>query len=269
MRKTAMVSVMVLSLFGTTAAPVLAGPNPATQQATELTQLANKAELIKQVNQSASQINLQTEQLTQQINLVAGQLKAYQNMVENTKNLPQQMWGDVTQNLTALRDINQTSHTLAAEGSQLDTIMKAKLVTDPLYQSSALSQADYAARYQQWSTASQNALKSVLSNNQLTMKDVGTESDLINTIQQQGSTADGQVQAIQVGNELAASTARQIAQLRGLVASQNEQTSLYQARALSQQDADEAEKQNEANFKLPNMGTFDLNAAVHSAMNKN
>ncbi|MDE3238893.1 MAG: P-type conjugative transfer protein TrbJ [Paracoccaceae bacterium] len=243
------------------AMPAGATPNPAGF-ATEFTQMANNTELVSVAGSTARQVALQAQQLTQQINLVAGQLKAYQNMVLNTLNLPKTVWGDVTHSLDSLRNVIQTANTLAAKGAQLDTLLKSNLVSDPLYQASPLSSANYAQRYDQWAKDSQNALTGVLSANKATMQDVGTESALIKTIQAQGQSVEGQVQAIQVGNELAASTARQLAALRALTAAQNEQTSVFQARWLAKQDAAQVQDEQIQNTAPPDFGHWDLKQAL-------
>lgn len=255
------------ALFIVAACVALAGqaegaPNPLV--ATEPTQLANNAELVGIAGSATKQIAVQAKQLTQQINIVAGQLKAYKNMLQNTINLPKTVWGNVSDSLSKLRGVIQNANTLASKGAQLDTLLKSNLVSDPLYQSSPLSQANYSQRYDKWVAASQNALTGVLSANKATMQDVGTESSLIKTIQTQGQSVQGQVQAIQVGNELAASTARQLASLRALTAAQNEQTAIFQARWLSQQNAAEVQNQNIKNAAPPNFGHWDLKKAVMS-----
>ncbi|WP_164871785.1 P-type conjugative transfer protein TrbJ [Solirhodobacter olei] len=252
----ALIAVACLALAG----QAEGAPNPLV--ATEPTQLANNAELVDLAGSSTKQIALEAKQLTQQINLVAGQLKAYKNMLQNTANLPKTVWGDVTGSLSKLRGVIQSANTLAAQGAQLDTLLKSNLVSDPLYQSSPLSQANYSQRYDQWVQDSQHALTGVLSANKATMQDVGTESSLINTIQTQGQSVQGQVQAIQVGNELAASTARQLASLRALTAAQNEQTSVFQARWLAQENAGEVQDENIKNTPPPDFGHWDLKKAI-------
>jgi type IV secretion system protein TrbJ len=238
---------------------VWATPNPLAG-ATELTQIANNGELVGVVQNGVQANATAASQLTQQINLVQGQLKAYQNMLQNTMNLPQTVWGDVTKSLRQLQSVMQQANTISMSGSQLSRMMSAGLMTDPLYRQSPLNQANYAQRYDQLSQDSQNALQGVLSANNVTMSDVANESSLIATAQAQGQTVQGQVQAIQVGNELAASTARQIAGLRSLTAAQNEQTSLFQKRWIADQDTNQALKvqTQSAAGSIPTLGTIDL-----------
>ena len=218
-----------------------AAPNPFSE-ATELTQLMNNAELVGIGKLEMEQVGLQVDQLRAQLDLVQGQLKAYQNMIQNTLNLPETVWGDVTGTLTELRTVYSQANTLAMKGAQIDEFLKQGLVDDPLFAESGYSRAAYSERYDDWVDRSQAALEGTLQAGRLTMEDVETEGALVARIQDQGRSVNGQVEAIQVGNELAASMARQMTHLRSITAAQNEATAVYQARLLAERDAEEASK---------------------------
>ena len=100
----------------------------------------------------------------------------------------------------------------------------------------------FEERYDAWQERTDSALHSVLRTARLTLEDVAKEADLLDVIQNQGKSASGQMQAIQVGNELTASVARQLGKLSTITAAQSEQTSLFQARWLAQMDAEEADR---------------------------
>ncbi len=176
------------------------------------------------------------------------QFLAYQNMIRNTLNLPDTIWGDVETSVLELRGVMAAANALAADGAALDGLLRSRLITDPLYEASPLAREEFAGRYDEWSGLSQSALNAALSTARMTVADVDSEAELLariagqgETVRGQGETVRGQVEAIQVGNELSASIARQLAQLRTLTAAQNEQTSLFQARWLAERDAEEAE----------------------------
>ncbi len=61
--------------------------------ATEFTQLLNNGELISLVGQSTTQINNQIQQITQLAQQIQNQLKIYENMLQNTAQLPSRVWG--------------------------------------------------------------------------------------------------------------------------------------------------------------------------------
>ena len=218
--------------------PVLAGGPLAG--ATEFTQLLNNAELVTLVGVETEVLNTNTRQLVTQANLLRTQLQAYQNMLRNTRNLPETIWGDAVTSLTQLRGVMASANAVAADGAALDRMMSGRLVADPLYQASPLSRGEFDSRYAEWGNLSRNALSSSLRTARMTVDDVDSEAEIIARIARQGQTVQGQVEALQVGNELATSIARQLAQLRILTATQNEQTSIFQARWEAERDRAEA-----------------------------
>ena len=211
-----------------------------TGEATEWTQLANNGELIALVAKETESVALNSEQLLTQVETLKTQLLAYQNMITNTLNLPQTVWRDVEGSLKELHGVMSEAKSLAFDGAKLDNILKSELILDPIYKASGLSKGEFQGRYDQWGELSNSALTAALSAARMTIKDVETETETISKIQDQGKSVKGQVEAIQVGNELAASVAHQLTKLRSITATQNEQTSVFQGRWLAQMDATEA-----------------------------
>ena len=208
--------------------------------ATELTQTLNNVQLVALLGEETKGVALNVKQLATQADLLRTQFQAYENMLINTQNLPETIWGDVETSLLNLRGVMAEANALAGDGAALDALLRGRLVTDPLYEASPLAREEFAHRYDEWAGLSRSALNAALGTARMTVEDVDTESDLLARIAGQGRSVAGQVEAIQVGNELSASIARQLAQLRVLTAAQNEQTSLFQARWLAERDAAEA-----------------------------
>lgn len=225
-------------LSGLTPLPAAAGG--VSGQATEWTQLANNAELIAILGKETEGVALEARQLLTQAEQLRTQFLAYRNMIRNTLNLPETIWGDVEGSLTGLRAVMAQAQVLAGDGAALDRFLRTRMITDPLYQAAPIAKEEYAARYDDWSDVTGAALNAALGAARLTVEDVDSEARLLSRIAAQGRTANGQVEAIQIGNELSNSIARQLAHLRTLTAAQTEQTSLFQARWMAAQDADEA-----------------------------
>ena len=76
-----------------------------TGGATEWTQILNNGELVHLVGQSSQQINNQITQISQLAEQIQNQLRIYQNMLQNTAQLPTHVWGDVQGDLNQLRSI--------------------------------------------------------------------------------------------------------------------------------------------------------------------
>ena len=232
----------LFALFLNTHSVFAGGKPPIPVEATEITQRLNHAELIALVAKETEGVSLNAKQLAQQVALVKTQTDAYKNMVQNTLNLPETLWRDVESSLQELHGLMSEAQSLASEGGQLDKLLSSKLITDPFYKTSSIQKGDYEERYNSWNKLSQSALNATLSASRMTIKDVTTEAQLLNRIKEQGKSVKGQVEAIQIGNELASSVAQQLTKLRTITAAQNEQTSIFQARWLASMDAEEAQK---------------------------
>ena len=63
-----------------------------TGGATEWTQILNNGELVHLVGQSSQQINNQITQISQLAEQIQNQLHIYQNMLQNTAQLPAHVW---------------------------------------------------------------------------------------------------------------------------------------------------------------------------------
>lgn len=110
-----------------------------TGEATEWTQLANNAELVALVAKETEGVAINAEQLATQIETLKTQFLAYQNMIQNTLNLPETIWRDVEGSLKELHGVMSEAKSLAFDGTKLDNILKSELILDPLYKASGLS----------------------------------------------------------------------------------------------------------------------------------
>lgn len=223
-----------------TAMPEASFAGPVAGGASEWTQILNNAELVSLVGKETQNVALNSEQLLTQVETLKTQLLSYQNMIRNTLNLPDTIWRDVEASLQELHSVMSEAKSLASDGGQLEKVLKSQLLLDPLFEASGLSKGEFEGRYDQWTELSNSALSATLAASRMTIKDVQTEAQALARIQDQGKAVKGQVEAIQVGNELAASVAHQLTKLRSITAAQNEQTSVFQARWLAQMDAEEA-----------------------------
>ncbi len=224
--------------------PQVGGAGVVTGEATEWTQIANNAELVALVGKETQNVALNSEQLLTQVETLQTQLLSYQNMIRNTLNLPETIWRDVEGSLKELHSVMSEAKSLASDGGQLAEVLNSKMLLDPLFEASGLSKGEFEGRYDKWTELSNSALSATLAASRMTIEDVKTEAQALSRIQDQGKSVKGQVEAIQVGNELAASVAHQLTKLRSITAAQNEQTSVFQARWLGQMDAEEVNKRN-------------------------
>ena len=75
---------------------------------------------------------------------------------------------------------------------------------------------------------------------QLQERQFATEEELMNTLQLMGETAGGRMQAIQIGNQIAAQQVRQTQKLRALVMAQMQMQASFMAFQANEKDNDQA-----------------------------
>lgn len=219
--------------------PAGAGPG-GVGGATEWTQLLNYAELSSIVSLEGRILSTETESLMAQLDQLRTQLQAYEIMLRNVQQLPDQMLGDVMAPILELQQIAEEAGSIAQSGVALDEFLRSGLITDPLFERDGLDRARVAERYDDWSGRWQSAVEANLGQNGLTMADVETEGRLVDAIQSRFGTEVGQMQVLQGANQISASMARQLNDLRRITMTQSEVSTLAWGRVLSDMDRREA-----------------------------
>lgn len=173
--KTALALVAVLAALPAFAGTVSGG-------ATELTQLANHAELVASYGKQAES--------------VAEQIQMYENMLTNTTQLPVQGWSSVSNNLTSL--VNLISNVRGLVSVTGDTLA----ATQKLYgNGEALS--DYQNRLKDWNTGLNNQIGTALQAIGQNANQFQTRAQALQQIENMSQSATGRMQALQAGNQIA------------------------------------------------------------------
>jgi|GEM_PF-4204904 len=172
------------------------GGGGVTGGATEMTQLANKSQLIEQVRQAVKQ----TQHLLEQ----------YQNMLQNTQQLPQNIWKDITGELTVLQNLLSSAKSLTF-GASLDHEKYTK--QHPGYRESDKTQ-DYSQLYKDRMDYWQKYWEAVFKANQMTVETIKDQQSLIQQLNEAAKSSVGQHQALQAANQIAIYMAQQLSELR-------------------------------------------------------
>ncbi|NQY75521.1 MAG: P-type conjugative transfer protein TrbJ [Candidatus Margulisbacteria bacterium] len=192
-------------------------------EATEWTQLANNIELINITIQEAQQI--------------ANQLQALQNMINNSMNFPNQIWGNSMNQMVQLSSIVRTGQSLAYSVSNLDAVFQGKFKGYSHYQRNKMGVNGYRRQYKTWTDTIRATMKAA----NLQHQQFGQEEVVVKQLERMSETSKGRMQAIQTGNQIAVQEVRQLQKLRQLMmsqmqmqasflASQNDRDSLNQAK---------------------------------------
>lgn len=214
-RKT-VASMLVLSLVA------LLEPQPAKAGgvflgATEITQLLNHAELINSYLQA--------------IQAYQTQLNQWQNEIKQAALLPQQTFSQVESNLVGLQGVVQGGNALSYAMANLDSQFTSRF-SSLGYQPGT----SYAQRYATWSKTAMDTTQKTLDAAGYQNTSVSSQAALLQRLQQDAQSADGQQKAIQVGNEIAAEQANQLLQLRELMMADIQSKAAFQAKQLAQED---------------------------------
>jgi P-type conjugative transfer protein TrbJ len=202
----------------TIVSPVRAGT--ATGAATEWTQLANNAELIKLLESSGTQVHNQLTQINQLAQQIQTQLNIYQNMLQNTATLPEHIWGQVEADINQLRSIVETGQSIAFSMGNADDVLQQRFQSYSTLQTNLPNNASFSSTYQIWSDTNRETIASTLRAAGLTSEQFTTEEATMSSLRNMSETADGQMKALQVGHQLAAQQVEQTQKLRGLLSQQ-------------------------------------------------
>lgn len=242
------VAILAGTLSSTGPHSALAG-GAALGNATEWTQLLNNAELVSLVGLEGEQLALGAETLVNEIQQLQTQIQTYQAILRNLEHLPESFLQEAMQPVLELRAVMDEARSIAASAQSLDDFLRSDLITNPLFDGEPLSDARLSERYDEWLDVWDGALEVGLKQVGLTLDDVGTEAELLDQITGQFSGVQGNLQALQVGNQLSSSVARQLVDLRALTATQAQQNSAAWSRVLADLDRKES-AQREADVQI-------------------
>ena len=161
------------------------------------------------------------QQTQQQIALVQSNLQQYQNMIQNTVNLPQnllnQVKGQFSQLAQLTNKLNLQKGDYLALGQVFNDIYPSLELLKSITDGSGVKEVKEV--WEKWSTEVDRAAQATFQLTGSQLKDLGENSDdLDRHISSLLSTPEGQMQAIQSGNSLAAIQIDELRQLRALMA---------------------------------------------------
>lgn len=189
-------------------------PNVPGGFATEVTQLANLAE-------AAAQVVVLGQQLANMVD----QLDIARRNIMRTR----PVWSDTAREIARFRGLVNQGRNLAYTAADLDAEFRRRYLGYDHYQRNRLENDTLAAKYDQWSRESNDSARAALRVAGLHSEQFATEESTIEALEQAGRTSDGQLQALQVGHQLASEQLRQSQKLRQLLMMQMQLQADYQA----------------------------------------
>jgi P-type conjugative transfer protein TrbJ len=216
----------------------LAGSVAGTGGSTEVTQLLNNAQLIEQTKKMAEQAQTLSNQLDKQSRMV-------DDMKRNGKALSRQEWGKTSEDLRKLAAIARQGEAIAYSSSNMDAIFRDKYKGYGEYANMQNgSSQNFSDQYAKWSQTNRDSIFGAMKVTNLQYEQFSTEEQTMKTIENLGKSAQGRMEAIQVGNLIASQQVSQIQKLRGLMMAQMQMQSSYLAYEANQKDSANAKSRN-------------------------
>ncbi|WP_298937213.1 hypothetical protein [uncultured Ruegeria sp.] len=230
-----------LPVLAITAGLALSAPSTLNAQGTtEFTQMLNNYKLARIVNLEGKNLAINAKSLSNDIQQLATQIQTYEAILQNLEQIPETLLDESMEPVQDLYALMSEARAIAASGKDLDEFLRSDLIKDPLFDGKPLSDARLSERYDEWVDTWDGALATGLGQVGLTLEDIGTEAEILDRINGQFPGVRGNLQALQVSNELSSSVARQLVDLRALTATQAQQNAVAWGRVLADLDRKES-----------------------------
>jgi type IV secretion system protein TrbJ len=172
-----------------------------TNCATEFTQLANNLQLV--------------DQLARQVELVRESVQQTANLALNTRPLDGQAWGNTLAEIRRLNSLLAQAKSLSFASADLDARFSEKYKDYNGYVRDQTGEEALAGKLQQWSEDTNASVLTTLKAAGLSSTQIeGEEDDHLRSLERLAETAEGRMQAIQVGNQIAMAAVRQTQKVR-------------------------------------------------------
>jgi P-type conjugative transfer protein TrbJ len=194
--------------------------------ATEVTQLANNAELVVQVGQLA-------ESLQHEIQMIM-------DMIQNTLALPQKLIGQVTGAIRNVMNVYNKVQGILGKLSNIDEEFRNKFFSAIKSGNVGGASAwvkDYAKEYFNLAEAIEREAKQTLENLKVSADDITDSSQILEELSSNASSATGRNSILQAGNELLSFMGGELVKTRTLMLEQTKTYLDYAERQRSKEDA--------------------------------
>jgi P-type conjugative transfer protein TrbJ len=172
-----------------------------TNCSTEFTQLANNLQLV--------------DQLARQVELVRESVQQTANLALNTQPLENQAWGTTLAEIRRLNSLLAQAKSLSFASADLDARFSEKYKDYNGYVRDQTGDDALSGKLQQWSEDTNASVLSTLKAAGLSSIQIeGEEDDHLRGLERLAETAEGRMQAIQIGNQIAMAAVRQTQKLR-------------------------------------------------------
>lgn len=219
-----------LAGFAVAALASLSTPRPA--QAQWAVTCVNCSTIWTQLLQYAKE----AQSLATQLQQYQTQLQQYANMITNTVALPQEVWGTVQSDIMQVQTLSNVASLLSGNSGS----MISRLQSASAYANQAASLGNVAGQFTTWQQTIGNNLSTMGRTLGLQESQQRDQAAIIQALQQHSQSAEGQMQAIQAGNELAGANAEQLAEIQATLTATAQMQASNAAVAADRQASEDA-----------------------------
>ena len=168
-------------------------------------------------------------QYAKQIEQYALQLKQWKDQVQNTLNIPNQIWSAIESDLIGVMQVVQRGQALAFSMANIGEQFQIRF---PGFKPTR----DFIADYRVWSQTMRDTISGTLEAANLQSQQFATEEQVLEKLRSMSQTNEGRLQALQTGNQIAVEVAAQIQKLRALTMAQIQAQTVYMGKQEQEQD---------------------------------
>lgn len=193
---------------------------------TQMTQALDRITNVSQLNKLIEQYSEAVQQTQQQIRMVQQNIEQYQNMLQNTAQLPAHMVNQLNGSLLRLASLTRELKTQRGDVVGLGQVFMNLFPEQGVFSELAgagpegvdAANVRYREKWDAWAASVDQASLATFQLSGKQLEDLGDSSELQSYLDQLLSSPDGQMKAIQAGNQLASIQIQEARQLRALMA---------------------------------------------------
>ena len=163
------------------------------------------------------------ESVINEVEMIANQVRQIENMIQNTRNYGRGIFDtEALPRLVRLGQVIDQEQAIAYSMGNIDGLFRQRY---PGYR----PVTDWSREYDTWTRTTLDTLRGTLSSVRLHAGDFATEQARIQALQAMSDSAEGRMQALQLGNMMAGEQLQQLVKLRQLVMAQINAQNVYMA----------------------------------------
>lgn len=172
------------------------------------------------------------------------QIRQYQDMLLQGMRLPSSIFNSITGDMLRIQQLYQQSRALAGQIANFDEQFRRQFQDYDAYLTS-VGQNPLAtqAAYQRWTEQGFDAMRTAMHSAGLNVSSIADEDAVLAQLVARSQNAEGRLQAIQAGNEIAAQQVQQLQKLRQLLNDMVQSQSTWYAQNIERQALDDAFRQ--------------------------